>query len=236
MSSPFNITAAAGKKHAHTTSTDSDVSHPPEKTRKFTSYSDIHEKKLFKDPEIPPDAVLSSENTTKLTLTFHTGDMFLSPPNSVLIHACNAQGLWGAGIALTFKSRYPQALKVYRAHCRTAHSATNPVPSGSCLLIPPCESNGTAKHWIACLFTSKNIGKKKDSTDVIVRNTDAAVTDMLRRVREAEEGGAEIGQLRMCRINSGKFGVPWEMTEDVLKNIVISEGERREVEVWTKVE
>jgi ADP-ribose 1''-phosphate phosphatase len=38
--------------------------------------------------------------------------------------------------------------------------------------------------------------------------------------------------VRMCRINSGKFGVEWERTEEVLRSVVIKEGWVEEVGVW----
>lgn len=55
---------------------------------------------------------------------------------------------------------------------------------------------------------------------------------LLERVKEIEEGGDEIGALWMCRINSGKFGVPWKRTVDVLQKVEVKEGERDDVEVW----
>lgn len=43
-------------------------------------------------------------------------------------------------------------------------------------------------------------------------------------------GGIE--GVRMCKINSGKFGVEWERTRGVLEDIVIREGWMGSVEVW----
>ncbi|ESA43498.1 ADP-ribose 1''-phosphate phosphatase, variant [Neurospora crassa OR74A] len=59
--------------------------------------------------------------THRLTLIPHanSSDIFspAPPPGSLLIHACNAQGDWGTGIARIFRTHYPGAYKAYQAHC-----------------------------------------------------------------------------------------------------------------------
>ncbi|KAF2279061.1 uncharacterized protein EI97DRAFT_226615 [Westerdykella ornata] len=174
-------------------------------------------------------------SSTKLSLTHLKRDIFSAPAGSVLIHACNAQGSWGSGIALAFRNSYPSAYQVYRSHCLTRHNPrTNPVRTGTCLLIPPCETKaGIPAHWIACLFTSAKYGKAKDPPSVILRNTKAAMKDLLRQVKTRMEAGKELGSLVMCRINSGKFAVKWGRTVDVLEGIVVEEGEASNVEVWS---
>jgi ADP-ribose 1''-phosphate phosphatase len=52
---------------------------------------------------------------------------------------------------------------------------------------------------------------------------------LLELVKSADE---QIGEVRMCRINSGKFGVPWKRTSDELERIVAAEGWKGAVEVW----
>ncbi|KUJ23965.1 uncharacterized protein LY89DRAFT_703231 [Mollisia scopiformis] len=161
-----------------------------------------------------------------LSLTKHSGDIFDAPDHTVLIHACNTQGKWGAGIAIPFKDAYPDAFNTYHEHC-----LSDPVQTGTCLLIEPC---GPSKHWIACLFTSAKHGRGKDKPDEILENTRRAVEDLLEKVKEAEGKGEMVGSLRMCKINSGKFGVEWERTEMVLKEVEVKEGHRGVVEVWDR--
>ncbi|KAF2866357.1 hypothetical protein BDV95DRAFT_505059 [Massariosphaeria phaeospora] len=170
-----------------------------------------------------------------LTLTHHTGDLFAAPPHSILIHACNTQGQWSAGIAAAFRSLYPRAHQRYRQHCLSHYNpSSNPVPTGTCLLIPPCEDesdkSGRPQHWIACLFTSAKFGRAKDKPPVILVNTRKAMRGLLRQVRRSGCGG---GGLRMCRINSARFGVPWERTVAVLEGIVLEEGWVGSAEVWS---
>ncbi|KAF2709093.1 hypothetical protein K504DRAFT_468299 [Pleomassaria siparia CBS 279.74] len=172
--------------------------------------------------------------TRTLTLTTHFGDIFWAPPNTVLIHACNTQGSWGAGIAARFRSIYPEAYATYWRYCVKDHDPkTNPVPTGSCLLIPPCETGAKSRrHWIACLFTSAKYGKAKDKPNAILRNTGPAVKEMLQQVRDAKRDGKEIAGLWMCKINSARFAVPWARTVKVLEDIEVEEGCIGDIQVW----
>jgi len=65
-------------------------------------------------------------------LTYITGDIFSAPPNTILVHACNTQGSWGAGIALAFQKKFPAQFKVYEDYCAKNGEAS----VGKCLLIP----------------------------------------------------------------------------------------------------
>ncbi|USP76134.1 hypothetical protein yc1106_03408 [Curvularia clavata] len=173
----------------------------------------------------------SSSSLPTLSLTPHAGSLFSAPPGTLLLHACNTQGSWGAGIALAFKQQYPNAYTIYNAFCAKEHSikAFNPVPVGTTLLIPPVD--GDKGHWIGCLFTSRRYGKQKDDVKEILRNTKRAVEVCLELVKVV---GDEISGIRMCRINSGKFGVPWKNTEEVLKAVLVREGWVGSVEVWNE--
>jgi ADP-ribose 1''-phosphate phosphatase len=172
----------------------------------------------------------SKSNT--LTLSYHTGDIFAAPPNALLIHACNTQGSWGAGIAAAFRTQYPESYKRYRAYCLSSHNpSTNPVRTGTCLLIPPCEAPGRKQHWIGCLFTSARYGKGKDRPNVILANTGPAMRELMQQFKEKSGEGEK--EVRMCKINSARFGVPWERTVAVLEGIEVQEGWMEGVEVWS---
>ncbi|KAF7592293.1 hypothetical protein BBP40_000424 [Aspergillus hancockii] len=161
------------------------------------------------------------------------GDLFDAPDGAALIQACNCLGSWGNGIA-----RYPTAFAIYRSYCEkyrvnpeyTVVSAPSDelynfksstrrvrLPEGTALIISPqegdCKVNGK-KHWIICLLTSWNFGRRIRTTDVIIQNTQLAIADMMRQL---EEDGSEIGELWSCRFNSGLFGVKWELSRAVLE-------------------
>ncbi|KAL2175271.1 uncharacterized protein P884DRAFT_262422 [Thermothelomyces heterothallicus CBS 202.75] len=172
-----------------------------------------------------------SPPTARIRITDRVGDLFAAPPNSVLIHACNTVGSWGGGIALAFRSRYPDAFKVYRAHC--ARSIPNRLVGTALLIRPPAATAGGAKggfrgvgHYIGCLFTSRGYGRSRDPPESILGTTGPAMRHLMRLIAEEEERtGAQIGEVRMCRINSGLFAVPWERTRRVVEELELAEGE-----------
>jgi len=99
-------------------------------------------------------------------------------------------------------------------------------------LIPPslAEDERRPKHYIGCLFTSRRYGRGKDGVDAILEATTTAMKDLLNQLEEwkPETGSThdtpqpgELPQLFMCRINSGKFGVPWARTRAALEGIEI---------------
>jgi len=102
-------------------------------------------------------------------LTFVNGDLFDAPLGSILVHACNTVGSWGGGIALAFRAKYPQAYEQYKSHCDAHGTAL----AGTCLLIPGDQ------HDIACLFTSRGYGRRKDPPDEILIATRSAVRDLM---------------------------------------------------------
>jgi ADP-ribose 1''-phosphate phosphatase len=195
---------------------------------------------LKKDPTTESKAAmpLSAKKTSSrtLTLSYVKGLLWNAPPNALLIHACNTQGSWGAGIAAALRTRYPNAYKIYRAHCLETHDPkTNPVPTGTCLLIPPCETmRGKEHHWIGCVFTSANYGATKDSPDMILSNTGPAMRELLEKASVATKNGKGVGEVRMCLVNSARFAVPWEKTMEVLKGIEVQEGWARHIHVYDR--
>ena len=104
-------------------------------------------------------------------LTYITGDLFAAPEDAILVHACNTVGSWGGGIATAFKERYLSQFELYKAHCKEHGQAL----VGTCLLIPG------DKHNIACLFTSRAYGKRKDQPDEILAATKTAVQDLIKQ-------------------------------------------------------
>jgi len=160
----------------------------------------------------------------KLKITERKGDIFSTSPETttLLIHACNAQGSWGAGIAKAFSDHYKSAFQVYKAHC-SKHTGDDLL--GTALLIPSAE--GGNEDFIGCIFTSVGKGKTKGSVESILGATQPAMEDLLRQVVEWNSDHLENGrvdEIRMCKINSGLFGVPWEKTKEVLEGLDCVEG------------
>lgn len=169
----------------------------------------------------PKGSEVTNATTARIKVTSSRTDLFASPPNTVICHATNAQGTWGAGIAAAFRTKYPQAFTLYAAHCKKWPSSTL---LGTTLLIPPQTSSSNrsereAQHWIGCLFTSEKKGKGKGSKESILEATGEAVGDLARKVA----GESEIQGVRMCKINSGLFGVEWEASKAVIEGIEVEE-------------
>lgn len=144
------------------------------------------------------------------SVTYKKMSLFDAPKGTILAHGCNAQGVWGSGIAVPFKKNFPNAYKEYHDYCQHGlikdpeHGAT-----GTTILTSP--ENG---HRVACLITSCNFGAKKDSRAIIVMQTIIAIKDLMSYLNSYELLTEPI----YCnKFNSGFFDVPWPMTEKVLK-------------------
>ncbi|KAG9573664.1 hypothetical protein KCU77_g14474, partial [Aureobasidium melanogenum] len=181
----------------------------------------LTKKQTFKASKEPPaetdseEEDSSDEEAPNVVVTERKGDLFAAPNNTLLLHACNCVGSWGAGIALAFKKRYPDHFAIYEAHCK---SKTPNSLLSTCLLIPPQPTG--LQHWIGCLFTSRKYGRGKDSKDDIMDSTDSALQDMLEQLGDMEQKPSHIW---MCKINSGSFKVPWSQTKALIEALTFKD-------------
>lgn len=134
-------------------------------------------------------------------------DLFDAPKGSILVHACNAQGVWGSGIASEFKKRFPQSFEIYKDHCRY-HDEPMMFPA----LITPEEN----EYRIGCLLTSNNYSSRVDEPWKILQNTNRALDLLNERWHELL---TDI-PIYSNKFNSGLFKVPWKDTEKVLKEFI----------------
>jgi ADP-ribose 1''-phosphate phosphatase len=159
---------------------------------------------------------MSQLTTLPNKITHIKADIFAAPAGSILVHACNTRGSWGAGIATAFLERYPGAFAKYKNHCAKHGESL----VGTCLLI-----RGDP-HDVACLFTSKDYGRRVDPPAAILAATRLAVADLL---KQNEDPVKELHAWYVCtiladrilnysasRFNSERFGVAWEETEKIL--------------------
>ncbi len=137
-------------------------------------------------------------------IEYRKGDLFDAPVGSILAHACNCKGVWGSGIAVDFKNKFPESFKKYKTSCDMY---------GADLL-------GTSRifhengYYVACMFTSYDYGNNVDTPEQILHNTHGALNDILAFQTFFEPNSHEI---HMPKINSGRFRVPWEKTELILQ-------------------
>jgi ADP-ribose 1''-phosphate phosphatase len=138
-------------------------------------------------------------------IEYRKGNLFDAPKGSMLLHACNCMGVWGSGVALTFKQKFPKAFGVYNRHCYSGLFS----PVGTSLTIPDTD------FIIGCLFTSHNYGKHVSPPDVIIKSTIEALNHLL-----SDDNLGKIQEIHSPKINSGLFRVPWEETEKVINDIL----------------
>lgn len=135
---------------------------------------------------------------------------------SIIGHACNPRGRWGAGVATQFKAKFPSTYPIHQQHCKKLDLL------GTSQLIPSDKSdignlNRSIPAYILCLFTADL--HKKHSPTTIANNTELALDDLVKQLEELDlpfekENGKYL--INILKINSGLFFTPWELTEAVL--------------------
>jgi ADP-ribose 1''-phosphate phosphatase len=129
------------------------------------------------------------------------GSLFTAPMGEVLIHSCNTYGKWGAGIAVQFRQRYPEAHDLYVKTCMQESSK----------LLGKTQLTGCNGHIIGSLFVSKGYGWYKDPEEEIFNHTRWALADLAQQILPLRT------RVHMPKINSGLFKVPWEKTEELVR-------------------
>ena len=142
--------------------------------------------------------------------------LFDAPEGSMLVHACNAQGVWGSGIAAEFKKRYPRSYKEYGEFLDSQYTGV-----GDTFL----HSQENKRHVVS-MITSWDYGKKVDCPAVILVNTVLALDDFVNCLTFDNKK-----PIYSNKFNSGMFKVPWTDTEKILQVFV----ERHRLD-WTVCE
>lgn len=142
-------------------------------------------------------------------LVVKKGDLFTNAPKgSFLLHACNAQGVWGSGVAKVFKDNYPASFKEYNQFCTSNLKEHNDGAVGLHLI---------TQENVVCLVTSFDYGSNKDSPETIIRNTQ---TSLNRFFEECLKLKLKEIDVHSPKINSGLFSVPWKSTERLIMELI----------------
>jgi ADP-ribose 1''-phosphate phosphatase len=145
------------------------------------------------------------------------GDLFKDPPkNTILTHACNAQGRWGRGIALTFRKKYPRAFQQYAAFCQDGSR-------DNCGRTIIAEDN----KLVGCLITSWGWAPP-DKPKTIAGYTLKAAKDLISQATERHPGY----EIHSCKINAGLFKVPWANTHGAILEALKESGDNLQWVVW----
>lgn len=139
-----------------------------------------------------------------MSLIYKKMNLFDAPVGSILVHACNAKGVWGSGIAKDMKQNYPYAYYCYEAECQKYP------------MIAEFDYTRDQDKIIVSLITSQDYGRNVDSPQEILVNTTIALNELGRYLEDNDEQD----KIYSNKFNSGLFKVPWEETEKILKVIV----------------
>lgn len=151
------------------------------------------------------------------SLIYNKGSLFKAvEPGAILLHSCNASGAWGAGIALQFKKKYPDAYKQYQSWC----SKDPEELVGSYLKLKDKDVT------IACLFASAGYGEHKDDESTIVKNTYSGIKSFLHSLPYR-------AVVNSPKFNSGLFKVPWDTTEKIINHCLLDRPDVTWV-IWSK--
>lgn len=154
-----------------------------------------------------------------MPIIYKKGDLFTEPDlnKKIIVHACNGKGVWGRGFALTCKEKFPILYKDYQKSIDWRQSFVDkavkefPFPKhfgGEAPLI--YDGNQTMR----CLITSHEYIKEKlDTKQQILENTRKALVYLVKNHKDSYIYVSP-------KFNSGLFGVPWEETEAILKEVL----------------
>ncbi len=125
-------------------------------------------------------------------ITYGTGDLLLANTQA-LVNTVNCVGVMGKGIALKFKTRYPDTFTAYQKACKQGHVAI-----GSMFVTETGQLGGpqyivnfpTKKHWRAPSQLSY---------------IDAGLTDLIRVVHERH-----IASIAIPPLGVGNGGLSWQ--------------------------
>jgi len=153
-----------------------------------------------------------------MEIIYKKGSLFDAPKGSMLLHSCNCQGSWGNGIAKQLKMRFPLSYNRYVKSCYMDPSGSKDHLLGS---MDYFADNG---FIIVCLYASERYGRNTNPEHEILNYTKEALIDLLNEMDYMKYDN----QIHMPKINSGYFKVPWEKTENIIKEI----DNNRTITVW----
>ena len=145
-------------------------------------------------------------------VVYKKGDLFdhIDSEEIVIVHSCNAQGVWGSGFALQLSKIFPCALKSYEKCCLNYKKCKVDI-TGKALLV----KDFFKKNLIVCLITSEYYGKYKSEQEIILEKTKLALEDFLTKLPLKNEI-----VIHSPKINSGLFGVSWDLTEPIINDFL----------------
>lgn len=146
-----------------------------------------------------------------------TMNLFDAPVDSIIVHACNSQGVWGSGIAKAFKERYPYSFVEYEAYCDMWNKERGTATGKGAMSMAHVDE----PHWVGWIVTSHSYASQKDPVELIKINTTIALRELCEAVYKAHPK-SEFSSIDVYsnKFNSGLFSVPWEDSELILNTVL----------------
>lgn len=143
--------------------------------------------------------------------------LFDAPKESVIVHACNSQGVWGSGIAKPFKERYPHSYEDYSNFCKMANEERGTACGRAAL----SSFHVSEPHWVGWIVTSHHYASQKDSPELIKIQTTMALMELCKKIYMGhDQEKYPTIDVYSNKFNSGLFAVPWEDSELILKTVL----------------
>ena len=138
-----------------------------------------------------------------MSTEYVSGDLFVNRFNAeAFAHGCNCKGAMGAGIAKSFRERYPEMYKEYRCRCKTQPPEFN---LGDSFLWKADD-----KPWVFNLGTQEHYWRCRASYK--------AIEQVLKSMkRQADEQG--IRSIAMPRVGAGYGGLPWNRIKSIIERV-----------------
>lgn len=150
-------------------------------------------------------------------ITHEKISLFEVPKESIIVHACNSQGVWGSGIAKPFKEKYPHSFADYNAFCLRAVQERGTATGRASL----SSFHKDEPHWVGWIVTSHDYGPKKDSVEQIKINTTLALDELCKKIYNAHPREEyPVINVYSNKFNSGLFAVPWADSELILQTVL----------------
>lgn len=150
-------------------------------------------------------------------ITHKKMSLFDAPKESIIVHACNSQGVWGSGIAKTFFQKYSHSYADYNKFCMIANKERGTACGRASLSTFPAQE----PHWVGWIVTSHNYGPLKDSPELIKIHTTMALMELCKKIYMAHPRDEwEKIDVYSNKFNSGLFSVPWSDSELILETVL----------------
>ncbi len=138
-----------------------------------------------------------------MPITFVSGDLFDNAHDAqAFAHGCNCQGSMGAGIAKTFRTRYPEMYDEYRKRCKAEPRQFN---LGDCWLW-----KADNQPWVFNLGTQEGYWRARASYEAIEKAL---------RSMKAQADAEGVTRIAMPRIGVGYGGLSWKKVRGIVEAV-----------------